>query len=137
MLSQTFEYALRAMMHLAGLNGEAATSQRIARQTKVPTGYISKVMRDLVVAGLVDSYRGRGGGFSLARPPEGITILDVLNAVDPIKRVAKCPIDNPAHANLCGFHRRLDGAICQIQSVFGGTTLAALLIEDGGGTRTS
>jgi Rrf2 family protein len=130
MLSQTVEYALRAMMHLAALNGESATSDRIAQETKVPGGYLSKVMRDLVVAGLVESFRGPGGGFSLARTPDLITILDVVNAVDPIKRIHKCPIDDPNHPNLCALHRRIDGAMSDIQQALERTTLAALLSDD-------
>src|SRR5690349_511493 len=111
MFSSTVEYALRAMMHLASLDGAPETSERIAAQTRVPSGYLSKVMRDLVVADLVTSFRGRRGGFVLARPPASITILDVVSAVDPIRRIDKCPLDNPAHAELCPLHRRLDQAL--------------------------
>src|SRR5262245_55651805 len=106
MFSQTVEYALRAMIHLAGLNGVATTSQSIALRTSVPPGYLSKVLRDLVVARLVASYRGPGGGFMLARDPARITILDVVNAVDPIQRIHHCPAGNPEHADLCALHRR-------------------------------
>lgn len=124
MLSQTTEYALRAVMHLSTLPREqAATSQVIADHTQVPKGYLSKVLRDLVVAGVVTSVRGPSGGFILARPPEAITILDVVNAVDPIKRIDKCPLGNPAHVNLCPLHRRLDQAIASVERGFRETTL--------------
>jgi Rrf2 family protein len=129
MLSQTVEYALTAMMHLASLRGESASSERIAEKINVSAGYLSKVMRDLVLAGLVDSFRGPGGGFILARSPDQITMLDVVNAVDPIKRIQKCPTNNPDHATLCPLRRRLDDAIRDMQRVFQGTTLAALLAE--------
>jgi Rrf2 family nitric oxide-sensitive transcriptional repressor len=128
MISQTVEYALRAMTYLASLEcGATETSERIARQTKVPGGYLSKILRDLVVAGLISSRRGPNGGFSLARPPDAVSLLDVVNAVDPIARITKCPLGNPAHVHLCPLHRRLDNAVGLITHEFKRTTLAEVL----------
>lgn len=128
MLSQTSEYALRAMCHLATLPPEtAANSETVANATKVPQGYLSKIMRDLVVAELVTSQRGPNGGFTLARRADKITILDVITAVDPLKRIQKCPLGNPAHLHLCPLHRRLDDAIAMIEREFSRTNLAEIL----------
>lgn len=128
MLSQTIEYALRAMTHLASLPPEkTVSSETIAEKTQVPRNYLSKVMRDLVLAELVTSQRGPNGGFGLTRPPERITILDVVNAVDPIKRITKCPLGNPAHLRLCPLHRRMDDALALVEKEFGRTTLCELL----------
>ncbi len=128
MLSQTVEYALRAMMHLSGLESKAAINcETIAARTKVPPRYLSKVLRDLAVADLVVSQRGPNGGFSLARPPEQISMLDVLNAVDPIQRIRKCPLGNPAHLQLCSIHRRIDDAIAMVEREFERTSLADVL----------
>ena len=58
MISQTTEYALRAMVHLAALEpGVTINSETLAARTKVPQGYLSKVLRDLVVAELITSQR--------------------------------------------------------------------------------
>lgn len=128
MLSQTVEYALRAMVHMAALPPDtAATSEAIAARTKVPRGYLSKILRDLVVAELIHSQRGPSGGFTVARPASRITILDVINAVDPLKRITKCPLGNPAHLNLCPLHRRLDDAFAMIEREFKSTTLAEMI----------
>lgn len=128
MLSQSVEYALRAMYHLASAPPDSAlNSETIAERTKVPKGYLSKILRDLVVAELVQSQRGPSGGFTLARRPDRISILDVLNAVDPIKRIRKCPLGNPAHLNLCPLHRRLDDSLARIEREFASTSLAELL----------
>lgn len=125
MLSQTIEYALRAMIHLSSLpSGTALNSESIAQGTKVPKGYLSKILRDLVVAGLVVSQRGPNGGFTLAREAGDITMLDVINAVDPIERIRTCPLGNPDHVQLCPLHRRLDEAIQMIEREFRRTTLA-------------
>lgn len=128
MLSQTVEYALRAMCHLASApEDQALNSETIAQRTKVPKGYLSKIMRDLVVAELVQSQRGPAGGFTLARRSDQISILDVISAVDPIKRILKCPLGNPAHLRLCPLHRRLDDSLGLIEREFARTTLADLL----------
>lgn len=124
MFSSTTEYALRAAVFLASQGGESVSSDRISDATKVPPGYISKVMRDLVVARLVESQRGPNGGFTLARDPSAITVLDVVNAVTPIQRITSCPLGNPTHLNLCPLHRRLDDAIASIEAAFKQTTLA-------------
>jgi Rrf2 family protein len=127
MISQTIEYALRAMSHLATLEeGLAANSETIAEHTRVPRGYLSKVLRDLVVAGLVLSQRGPNGGFVLARSPSDISILDVVNAVDPIARINECPLGNPDHVQLCPLHRRLDDALETIERQFRETSLEDL-----------
>ncbi len=128
MLSQTVEYALRAMIHLASLPPDSSVnSEAIATHTRVPKGYLSKILRDLVVAEVITSQRGPNGGFVLARTPAQISMLDVVNAVDPIDRITKCPLGNPEHVNLCPLHRRLDDALAMIEQEFGRTTLAEIL----------
>lgn len=130
MFSQTVEYALRAMICLASLDSPAVSSGVIAGRTAVPPGYLSKVLRDLVVARLVKSFRGPRGGFTLARPPEEITILDVVNAVDPFRRLSAAPADG-ADTGLSLLHRRLDNTMTEIQAMLGSATLADVLHTEG------
>ena len=126
MISQTIEYALRAMNNLAFLAGEATTSEAIATATRIPQAYLSKVMRDLVRADLVKSFRGPHGGFVLARDADSITLLDIVNAVDPIRRIASCPLDDPGHAGLCPLHRCLDDAMAHMEQRFRSTSLGSV-----------
>src|SRR5271165_101255 len=108
MLSQTAEYALRAMVALATRSGEARTAQEIARASRVPLDYLSKVLNSLVRAGIVSGQRGRGGGFQIVRPVSEITVLEVVTAVDPLRRIRSCPLGLQAHGeNLCPLHRKL------------------------------
>lgn len=135
MISPTAEYALRAVVAIAQANGDAAATQWIAKLTKVPAGYLPKVLQMLGRAGLVDSRRGLGGGFRLAKPAEVLTVLEVVNAVDPIKRIEKCPLDLESHgANLCPLHKRLDEATEQVERSFAKTTIAELLAQPGRST---
>jgi Rrf2 family protein len=70
--------------------GAPLTAQQIATETKVPTDYLFKVLQSLSRARLVQAQRGKNGGFSLMKDPADISIYDVVQAVDPIKRVRYC-----------------------------------------------
>ena len=130
MISQTAEYALRAVVCLGAAGSGPVTAQALAETTKVPAGYLSKVLQGLGRAGLVEAQRGLRGGYVLSRPLDELTVLDVINAVDPLKRIEHCPLGLAAHrTQLCSLHRRLDEGIALVESLFGGTTVAELLAE--------
>lgn len=128
MFSSTAEYALRAVAYLATQTERLSSSQTIAEHTKVPAGYLSKVLKDLAQAGVVNSQRGPNGGFSLAIPAETLSVLAVINAVDPIQRIKTCPLGIPSHGtNLCRLHRRLDDAIAMVERTLAETTILAMI----------
>jgi Rrf2 family protein len=129
MFSQTAEYALRAVVFLAAQEGEPRTTEQIAKATRVPTGYLAKVMQGLGRARLVQSQRGLGGGFTLTRPAEELTVLDVIQAVDPIERIRSCPLGIKDHLNLCPLHRRLDQAMKLVEEALRKSRIAELLVE--------
>ncbi|MDF1562355.1 MAG: Rrf2 family transcriptional regulator [Deltaproteobacteria bacterium] len=125
LISQTAEYALRSVVWLAA-NGTQTTRQ-IASGTQVPADYLSKVLQALTRHGVVSSQRGKHGGFKLATSPESLRTLDVIDAVDPIRRIESCPLELESHCEeLCPLHRHLDDAIAQIQAAFASTTIADL-----------
>jgi Rrf2 family protein len=129
-LSQTVEYALRAVVHLADRSPAAQTTEQIAEATQVPQAYLSKVLQALNRAGVVRSQRGVGGGVKLVAAPGKLTILEVVNAVDPIERITTCPLGLAAHGvRLCPLHRRMDDALAMVEDAFRKTTLAEVLAE--------
>ena len=129
-ISQTVEYALRAVVHLASAAPEARTTEQIATATLVPRAYLSKVLQSLAKGGVVVSTRGLGGGMSLVKTPEELTILEVVNAVEPIQRIHSCPLGLAAHGtHLCPLHKRVDSALAMMEKAFGESTLAEVLAE--------
>lgn len=133
MFSQTSEYALRVVAYLATLEGKPATTRQLAVATKIPQGYLAKVVRSLNRAGLLLSQRGLHGGSILARPAEDITVYDVVNAVNPIPRIRTCPLGIRLHGtSLCPLHRKLDDTIALVERAFRAATIAALLNEPSG-----
>jgi Rrf2 family nitric oxide-sensitive transcriptional repressor len=130
MFSQTVEYALRAVVHLADQVPSPRTTEQIAAATQVPKAYMSKVLQGLCHAKIVRSKRGLGGGMVLVKSPSELTILEVVNAVEPIGRIRECPLGLTAHGvRLCPLHKRLDNAMAMVEEAFRQTTLAEILAE--------
>ena len=133
MFSQTVEYALRAVVFLADHAPDACTTDQISVATQVPKPYLSKVLQNLGRSGIVRSQRGIGGGVTLVKTPEELTILEVVNAVEPIERIETCPLGLKTHGkHLCPLHQRMDQALATVQASFRQTTLAELLAEPTG-----
>jgi len=82
-ITRQADYALRAVVFLSRLGDDerAATSQ-IAQEQHIPPSFLAKIVSQLSVAGLLQTSRGARGGVSLARSPEEITVLDVIEAID-------------------------------------------------------
>lgn len=107
MLSMTAQYALRAFVYIAAQDAKhPVLAKEIAAKTGVPSHYLSRILRDAVRAGLLESARGVGGGFRLTRPRSKIKLFDVLSPFDDVLDRSKCPFGQPRcnDAHPCGFH---------------------------------
>jgi Rrf2 family protein len=108
------------------------TTRAIAGATKVPVGYLSKVLQTLGRAGIVEGRRGLHGGYVLSRGAGEITVYDVVEAVDPLPRIRTCPLKLARHRRqLCALHRRLDETLAQVEKAFRDSTIAELLEGEG------
>jgi Rrf2 family protein len=130
LLSQTTEYALRAIAYLATDPERPKTTQEVAKGTRVPPGYLAKVIQLLGRAGLINARRGLHGGSMLARPASEISMLDVIQAIEPINRIETCPLGLTGHTVLCPVHKRLDDAIEAVQQMFAEVSIQGLLDEN-------
>jgi len=134
MLPKTADYALRAVVWMGREPELAQSASHLAERTRVPRHYLHKVLQDLVRAGLVRSQPGPGGGYSLTRSAEEITILDVVNAVGELERIDRCPMGlterecphAPPSATLCTLHRELDNVYAAAQEALRRVTIASL-----------
>jgi Rrf2 family protein len=127
MLPKTAEYALRAAVWLGREPGHIESADDLSEVTKVPRRYLHKVLQDLVHAGLVRSQPGPGGGYALAKSPERIAILDVVNAVAPLERIRDCPLGLPSHTSLCPLHKELDKVYAATEKALARVTIAQLI----------
>lgn len=109
-ITRQADYALRAMLYLARLepNQRAATSQ-IAEEMEIPPSFLAKIISQLSISGLIHTSRGARGGVSLARKPEDINLLDVVEAIDGSISLNECVAD----PSVCSF-----GDNCPIHEVW-------------------
>ncbi len=128
MLSKTTEYALRAVIFLAKGDGNNTTSQLIAEATCVPEGYMSKVLNTLTRNGIVTSQRGPTGGFALIADPQSLTMLDIVQAVEPLPKIQNCPLHLTEHkGNLCPLHTFLAELVGVVENKLASTTVADII----------
>ena len=76
------EYAVRAVLELAGGDGEPVKRDRIVAAQAIPPKFLENILSELRHAGLVESQRGSEGGYWLSKPPEEISVADVMRAVE-------------------------------------------------------
>ena len=81
-LTSFTDFALRALMRLAGEPGRSFATNEIAAEFGISRNHLAKVVRDLADSGFISTQRGVGGGFTLARPAQSITIGEVVRALE-------------------------------------------------------
>lgn len=130
MLSQTAEYALRAVLHIAGVAADRPVAVgEIADALDVPRNYLSKTLHQLSRAGLVTSTFGPGGGYRLAKPPALITLDEVVAPFDETGGERHCLLGRSrcSDADPCLAHAHWKGISEQIHTFFRTMTVAKLL----------
>jgi Rrf2 family transcriptional regulator, iron-sulfur cluster assembly transcription factor len=128
-LSRSADYALRAMIYLAGLpEGKAANGSAIADGTSVHLPILLKVLRVLVQSRLIESRPGAGGGFQLTLPATQISMLRVVEAIEGPIEAGTCLLDDqPCHRKpWCGIHAVLIDIRQQVGKVMQGTSIERL-----------
>lgn len=132
MFSKTAEYALRAVAVIAETGGERPVlAKEIAAEGQVPARYLSKVLRDLVHAGLLNSTRGIGGGFRLRRRADKLKLIDVIRPFDDVLAARRCPFGNPrcSDERPCSMHERWKPVKEAFQKLLEETTVADIVQE--------
>lgn len=83
-ISVKVDYACRVLAEMARLHGTAELAQieRLARVEQVPANFLAQILSELRNGGLITSRRGIQGGYALARPPDQITLLDIIEIVE-------------------------------------------------------
>ena len=127
--SKPCAYAIRAMAHVANLTGEVpAGGKEIAEAEGIPAPVLRKILQELVRMGLLDSRRGPGGGFRLARPAKRITLRDVVAAIDGLDQFQECAVglERCSDDQPCPLHDNWKGLKNQFQAYLERTTLGEM-----------
>lgn len=131
-INQATDYGFRAVLYLAEqAKGEVVEAQAIAQSQSIPMRFLLKIMPSLIKAGIVRSQRGVGGGYTLAKEPGEITLLDVIEAVEGPFYLNRCLIDEsfcskngPPH---CKVHQALEDIQQRLMQDFKSYTFAELM----------
>jgi Rrf2 family protein len=128
-MSTKGHHATRIMIRLARTPGRPISKGDIGESEGIPPGYVQQLMIRLTDAGLVRSYRGRAGGFTLTRPPEAISILEVLLATEGPFELAPC-VDvrlSCPRTDICPGHLLWSEATELVNDLFRKTSIAELV----------
>ena len=130
-VSQKLEYAMRAMIELAGHREEGILipARQIAANQQIPLRFLEQQLGALSKASLVESFRGAGGGCRLARDPDGITVAQIADAIEGQLYPVFClePSDHTCFADSrCGLQGFWGDVVVAVQRVFDETTVADL-----------
>ncbi|RII27279.1 MAG: Rrf2 family transcriptional regulator [Geobacter sp.] len=119
-LTRKGEYAIRGIIYLARQTpGKMALISEIAEATEVPQTFLAKIFQNFAKLGLVNSYRGTGGGFMLGRPASRITLREVVEAVEGPIIPNRCLMggsacDFDSHCNVHPVWRRVQSEVVRI-----------------------
>ena len=129
-LSGTAQYALRAVVHLAGCtDSPPVRAVELADAVDVPHNYMGKILHQLVRAGILKSVRGMRGGFELNSPPEEITLMQLVSLFDDLGVDGKCLFGRVecGGGDPCPAHESWGKVADQIVDFFSNTTVADVL----------
>jgi len=128
LLSQTTEYAVRAMLFIAAREPSAVRASELARSLELPRNYLGKTLGALARVGLLSSTRGPSGGFRLGRAADSITLIDITHAFAPAT-ARRCLLGlGPCGQNPgCPVHHRWLPSAQAIDHFFATTTIAELV----------
>lgn len=131
-LTKRGDYAVRAMIALARGNGERLSARRIADAMEIPVRFLPQVLGDLQRAGLVAAAPGRSGGYRLARAAEGISLLEVIEAVEGESRRRSCVLRGGpcGRDGTCDVHDVFFAGQEALLATFAAATLSALASRD-------
>ena len=127
------DYSVRAVLDLARSYGVSRRKTReISDKMDIPPKYLPQVMGDLIRAGLVESVAGPGGGYSLARRPNDVSLLEVVEAAEGPIRNTKCLMrGGPCHwHDACSLHEAWAEAQDKMVSQLAKTSFAQLARQD-------
>jgi Rrf2 family protein len=130
MLSDTAEYALRAVLFIADREEAGRVNvETVASSLDVPRNYLSKTLHILARNGILDSARGPNGGFRLAIPADRLTLARIVEIFDGDRARRTCLLGRQqcGEANPCPAHHRWKNVADKVSGFFRSTTIADLL----------
>lgn len=130
LLSKSCVYGLRATLYLASREKEEFISiKRMSDKLEISFHFLTKILQQLTAVGLLESLKGTNGGVRLTKPPDKITLIDVVLAIDGPRLLTECALGLPGCGlkNPCPLHDKWAVAREKIRDMLANTTLIALV----------
>jgi len=105
-ITRETDYAIRCVVYLSSKTDRVVMVDEIAREMAAPKSFLAKILQKLAKGGTVNSFRGVRGGYQLSRPPQDITLLDVIEAIEGTIALNACAVDKRAcsFSSTCAVH---------------------------------
>ena len=127
-LSQTALYSIRVMSYIAAFGGNGPVlAKTIGEEMDIPLNFLSKIANRLVQAGLLNSVRGKNGGFVLARPPEEISLGEIVSLFMNLGDIRRCFLGLNRCTTGCTIHDKWTSIVDQFQELMNDTTIDKVL----------
>lgn len=126
------DYGIRALIHLANHQGTRVKAADIGAAMDIPTGFLQQVLQELQRARLVSSRPGPSGGYQLARSPDDITILEIVETLEGPIETSECALrGGPCHwDHVCALHWVWSSARAALSGALRDATLARVAADD-------
>jgi len=129
MLSRSSQYAIRALAYLAMRErGQWVLTRQIAADLHIPSPFLAKILQTLAVEGILESQRGRNGGFRLVRNPDRLPIFDIVEAFDKLGQGRPCVLGQKVCSDetACPLHHTWKHSVNSFRHRLQTTTLTEL-----------
>jgi Rrf2 family iron-sulfur cluster assembly transcriptional regulator len=134
LLSQTCRYGLRAVLYIASVTeepGDSVSIRKISNDLGISFHFLTKILQQLTQSGLLQSFRGAGGGVALARPLKELTLLDIVEIIEGPELLHSCVLglDKCNSENPCPLHDQWAKSRKHLEGVFASSNLEQLALR--------
>ncbi|MDD5450004.1 MAG: Rrf2 family transcriptional regulator [Candidatus Omnitrophica bacterium] len=133
LITRDTDYAVRALCYIAGHKKEKVCVSAIVKELKIPRPFLRKIFQALNKKGILKSYKGKGGGFELAQPPENIFLIDLIEVFQGPLKINECMFKNnvcPSIA-LCPLNKKITEIEKDVSAQLSGISIYSLVKKGG------
>lgn len=128
LITRDTDYAVRAVSFIAASKKEVVSAAELQKNLKIPRPFLRKILQILNKQGLLRSYKGRGGGFTLARPAKRIALTDLIKIFQGSLRLNECAFVKKVCPNMrtCQLRKKIDSIERYVISELRSVSIASL-----------
>jgi Rrf2 family protein len=132
LLNRDTDYAVKALLYISKKNPERISVSELVKELNIPKPFLRKTLQTLNREGVLNSFKGKGGGFVLAMPPEEILLTRLIDIFQKPVKLAECIFKKKICSDIgtCPLKKRIDALEQHVISELESITIESLLKED-------